>query len=86
MVFRRIVRLAGGMTKGLSKNEIADAPGGIGTLLELKGENPDAHDVAHLAYVRAGVNAARKGWLARENVINTKPPAAMRAWLEARRQ
>ena len=47
--------------------------------------NPDAHDVAHLAYVRAGVNAARKGWLAKENVINTKPLAAMRRWLEARR-
>ena len=33
--------------------------------------NPDAHDVAGLEFVRAGVNAARKGWLTRENVLNT---------------
>jgi len=47
--------------------------------------NPDAHAVAHLAYARAGVNAARKGWLAKENIINTQPLAAMSAWLDARR-
>jgi DNA polymerase (family 10) len=32
--------------------------------------NPDAHAPDHFAFVEAGVNAARKGWLTRENVIN----------------
>jgi DNA polymerase (family 10) len=47
--------------------------------------NPDAHDTAQLTYVRTGVKAARKGWLTKKNVINTKPLAAMRAWLENHR-
>ncbi|MDR1011347.1 MAG: DNA polymerase/3'-5' exonuclease PolX [Opitutaceae bacterium] len=47
--------------------------------------NPDAHETAHLAYVRTGVNAARKGWLTKKSVINTKPLAEMRAWLENHR-
>ena len=34
--------------------------------------NPDAHDGASLGHVRAGVNAARKGWLQREHVLNTR--------------
>jgi len=33
--------------------------------------NPDAHDTAGLAHVRAGVNSARKGGLTREHVFNT---------------
>jgi DNA polymerase (family 10) len=33
--------------------------------------NPDAHETGGLAHVRAGVNAARKGGLAREQVLNT---------------
>lgn len=37
--------------------------------------NPDAHEVADLDYVRAGVNAARKGWLTPEHVVNTRPLA-----------
>ncbi len=51
--------------------------------------NPDAHSTAALGYVRAGVNAARKGWLTRDNVVNTLPLAKIEAWLaknaEARR-
>jgi len=35
--------------------------------------NPDAHSVEGLRYYLAGVNAARKGWLTREHVLNTKP-------------
>ncbi len=46
--------------------------------------NPDAHDTAGLGYVRAGVNAARKGWLTKEMVLNTRPLADVRAWLQAR--
>ncbi|MEM9158894.1 MAG: DNA polymerase/3'-5' exonuclease PolX [Verrucomicrobiota bacterium] len=33
--------------------------------------NPDAHDVGHFGFVSAGVNVARKGWLTKENVLNT---------------
>jgi len=33
--------------------------------------NPDAHNTEGLVYVEAGVNAARKGWLEAETVVNT---------------
>jgi DNA polymerase (family 10) len=46
--------------------------------------NPDAHDTAALAYVAAGVNAARKGWLDKARVVNTLPLARMKAWLRKR--
>ena len=48
--------------------------------------NPDAHDTSGLRFVRAGVNAARKGWLTRENVVNTLPLAKMEAWLAKKRK
>jgi DNA polymerase (family X) len=48
--------------------------------------NPDAHDTEGLDYVAAGVNAARKGWLAPEMILNTRPLVEVRAWLEARRK
>jgi len=35
--------------------------------------NPDAHAVSGLATVWYGVNVARKGWLRREDVLNTLP-------------
>ena len=47
--------------------------------------NPDAHDTAGLAHVRAGINSARKGWLTREQVLNTRPLAEVQAWLRKRR-
>jgi DNA polymerase (family 10) len=34
--------------------------------------NPDAHDTAGLMHVRAGVNTARKGWLTKQHVLNTR--------------
>jgi DNA polymerase (family 10) len=37
--------------------------------------NPDAHETGGLAFVRAGVNAARKGWLTAQQVLNTRPLA-----------
>ncbi len=43
--------------------------------------NPDAHRATDLAYVRAGINAARKGWLTRESVVNTRNLKAVEAWL-----
>jgi DNA polymerase (family 10) len=46
--------------------------------------NPDAHDIAGLAYVQLGVNAARKGWLTREHVFNTRSLAQVQKWLKGR--
>ncbi|HEY0257433.1 MAG TPA: PHP domain-containing protein [Candidatus Methylacidiphilales bacterium] len=40
--------------------------------------NPDAHRVAQFAMLRHGVTMARKGWLRREDVMNTLTLAAMR--------
>lgn len=34
--------------------------------------NPDAHSIAGLGHYVAGVNIARKGWLRKEDVINTR--------------
>lgn len=34
--------------------------------------NPDAHETGELAYVSAGLKAARKGWLTREHVVNAR--------------
>jgi DNA polymerase (family 10) len=47
--------------------------------------NPDAHRIAQLEYYKLGVGVARKGWLTKESVVTTKPLAAMKAWLAARR-
>jgi DNA polymerase (family 10) len=48
--------------------------------------NPDAHETAGLEDVRAGVNVARKGWLTREHVLNTRPLAEVKMWLADRRR
>ena len=34
--------------------------------------NPDAHRISQFAMLRHGVTAARKGWLRREDVMNTR--------------
>jgi DNA polymerase (family 10) len=47
--------------------------------------NPDAHDAAGLDQVRTGVNAARKGWITRESVLNTRPLADVERWLRNRK-
>jgi DNA polymerase (family 10) len=44
--------------------------------------NPDAHDTAGLEFVRAGVNAARKGWLTAKQVLNTRPLAEVTKFLK----
>lgn len=46
--------------------------------------NPDAHDIAGLLHTRAGVNAARKGWLTRAHVVNTRTLAETKAWFAKR--
>jgi DNA polymerase (family 10) len=48
--------------------------------------NPDAHDTAGLDYFRAGVAAARKGWLTGEQVLNTRSLAEVRHYLQACRR
>ena len=46
--------------------------------------NPDAHDTAGLEFVRAGVNAARKGWLTAKQVLNARPLAEVKRYLSSR--
>jgi DNA polymerase (family X) len=41
--------------------------------------NPDAHSTGELALLKYGVDVARRGWLTREDVVNTHP------WPEARK-
>ena len=48
--------------------------------------NPDAHDTEGLTHVRAGINVARKGWLTKEQVLNTRPLAEVRRWLAGRKR
>ena len=43
--------------------------------------NPDAHALHHFDYQLAGVHAARKGWLAKENVLNTRPLVEIQRYL-----
>lgn len=46
--------------------------------------NPDAHRTSQLEWFRCGVGTARKGWLTKASVVNTRPLAEVRAWLEAK--
>lgn len=46
--------------------------------------NPDAHLTRQLAFYKVGVGIARKGWLTKENVLNTRPLAAVKKFLAAR--
>lgn len=47
--------------------------------------NPDAHSTEHYAFLETGVRAARKGWLTREHVFNTRSLPEVKAWLERKR-
>ena len=44
--------------------------------------NPDAHSTRQLQFLRLGAGIARKGWLRREDVLNTRSLADVAAWLE----
>lgn len=46
--------------------------------------NPDAHGTDQLAYYQVGVGSARKGWLTKEHILNTRPLAAVKKFLAAR--
>ncbi|MBF8262881.1 MAG: polX [Parachlamydiales bacterium] len=43
--------------------------------------NCDAHAVSQLDFIRSGVNIARKGWLEKKHVINTKPLKEMQKFI-----
>ncbi|MFF8831472.1 DNA polymerase/3'-5' exonuclease PolX [Streptomyces sp. NPDC015131] len=43
--------------------------------------NSDAHSVTHLPYMRYGVGTAQRGWLTKDDVINTWPLARLRRFL-----
>lgn len=46
--------------------------------------NPDAHRAEQLAYYQVGVGSARKGWLTKEHILNTRPLAAVKKFLADR--
>lgn len=47
--------------------------------------NADAHHPAHAGYLRLGAAVARKGWLTKQDVINTRPLPALLKLLEQKR-
>jgi DNA polymerase (family 10) len=53
-----------------------------GVLLSI---NPDAHDVGGLDDMAYGVDTARRGWLAREDILNTRPWEEIEALVSRRR-
>ena len=46
--------------------------------------NPDSHRTSTLGDYKLGVGAARKGWLTKDRIVNTKPLAEMKKWLAVR--
>lgn len=44
--------------------------------------NPDAHHTSDLDFYRAGINVARKGWLEKEMVFNTRLLSKVKAWFK----
>jgi DNA polymerase (family 10) len=47
--------------------------------------NPDAHSTGGLADLDYGVAVARRGWLGRDHVFNTRPLKAISRALDERR-
>jgi DNA polymerase (family 10) len=48
--------------------------------------NPDAHHATQLQFLHFGIGTARKGWLTRQDVINTLPLGKIEAVLAAKRK
>jgi DNA polymerase (family 10) len=44
----------------------------------------DAHHPTHLAGIRYGVATARRGWLTKDHIVNTRPLADFAAWVQDR--
>jgi len=47
--------------------------------------NTDAHSVAQLDQMKFGIMTARRGWLRADDVLNTRPLAALRRWMQKKR-
>jgi DNA polymerase (family 10) len=47
--------------------------------------NPDAHSMEGLSFFDAGVNIARKGWLEKEQVLNSRDCAGVLRWFSQRK-
>ncbi|MEV0411402.1 DNA polymerase/3'-5' exonuclease PolX [Streptomyces sp. NPDC050448] len=47
--------------------------------------NSDAHATTHLPYLRYGVGTAQRGWLMKDDVVNTWPWARLRRFLHGKR-
>ncbi len=47
--------------------------------------NSDAHATTHLPYMRYGVATAQRGWLTKDDVVNTWPLARLRRFLAGKR-
>jgi DNA polymerase (family 10) len=47
--------------------------------------NPDAHSPGELAFFTYGINVARRGWLTKDDVFNTRPLAALMKELRQRK-
>jgi DNA polymerase (family 10) len=47
--------------------------------------NPDAHSTGDLSYIKYGVDVARRGWLEKDNVFNTKTAAQVAKALAAKK-
>jgi DNA polymerase (family 10) len=48
--------------------------------------NCDAHRFEHAGYLRLGAGIARKGWLTKDDVVNTLPLAKLKKELQAKRK
>jgi DNA polymerase (family 10) len=48
--------------------------------------NPDAHTIEEIAFIRYGVDVARRGWLEKADVVNTLPLAEVIQALQAKRK
>jgi DNA polymerase (family 10) len=46
--------------------------------------NPDAHHTSEIDYFRYGVGVARKGWLTKDDVMNTRSLADVRTLIQKR--
>jgi DNA polymerase (family 10) len=53
----------------------------LGVMLTI---SSDAHSPEGLQSIRYGVMQARRGWVEARHVLNTRPYAAFRAWLDQR--
>lgn len=71
----------------MDKDEVSQVLREMAFFIELVDDsiNPDAHSSSQLDHCRFGVNIARKGWIIKENVINTLNLKEMIQFLKKRK-